>query len=371
MKRPRVQRYERYAFEASPWVQDLTQSDVADLLGTTKTRLETLVRNKEEWIRRQTKVIGHKERNLALPIGKLRAVHERLKYHFNKVKQPDYLFSPRKGRGQRDNAAYHAGQSQFLTLDIKQFYPSTTGGHIFRWLHHEAGLREDVAGLLVRLIAIDDRLPFGSPLSPVLSTLIHRHMFNGIHALCQASDLRMSVWVDDLNISGEQIRGKLLEEIRGIVCQNGLRSHKVWFRGGGRPVSITGVPVDGMRVVAPRELHARVEAGYAGLRACQTDADRMCAIDLLLSALGTYRYHLGASTPEGRSTSNRMHALRQRRTRLNPSTIVPATSTPDENATMRHPASQSDLPWDVDPLRLGTPGGTWGPPPSAVPLIAS
>ena len=363
MKRSREQRHERYAFEASPWRQNLTQSEVADLLGTTKTRLEALIRDKEKFVRREVKVIGFKERNLALPVGKLRTVHERLKYHFNKIKQPDYLFSPRKGRGQRDNAEHHAGQDQFLKVDIKQFYPSTTSGHIFRWLHHDAGLLEDVAGLLVRLIAINDKLPFGSPISPVLSTLVHRRMFDGIDALCRADALRMSLWVDDLTISGHLIRGELLEEIREVVRQNGLRSHKVQFRGGGRPVSITGVPVDGMRVVAPLDLHARIEAGYAGLRVCRTDADRMCAIDLLLSAIGTYRYHLGASTPEGRKASNRMHALRQRRARLNPSTVIPATWTPEKDATMRRPGSQGDLPWDVGPPHPGTLGGIEGSPP--------
>ncbi len=38
--RPRKpQRYERYAFQDSPWVQDLTQRDLAELLGYTKTQL--------------------------------------------------------------------------------------------------------------------------------------------------------------------------------------------------------------------------------------------------------------------------------------------------------------------------------------------
>lgn len=352
MKQPRKQRHERYAFEASPWRQKLTQSEVADLLGTTKTRLEALVRDKEKFVRRETKMIGIKQRDLALPIGKLRIVHERLKYHFNKIKQPNYVFSPRKGRGQKDNAGYHAGQSQFLQLDIKQFYPSTTSGHIFRWLHYEAGLLEDVAGLLVRLIAIDDKLPFGSPVSPVLSTLVHRRMFDAIYALCQADGLLMSLWVDDLTISGPLIRGELLDDIRSIVRQNGLRSHKIRFLTGGRPVTITGVPIEGKRVVASRDLHQRIQDGYVGILACKTDADRMHYIDLLLSVLGTYRYQVGVSTPEGRSASDKMHALRQRRGRLNPSTIILAASKTDREAIMNYHNSQTDLPWDVVTPRL-------------------
>lgn len=170
MKRPKLLKYERYAFQASPWVQDLTQRELAQLLGWKKQQLEALIRDKEKYVKRETKQIGSKLRNLAIPTGKLRTIHERLKFHLNKIKQPDYLFSPRKGRGQRDNAEHHAEQNQFLGLDIKQFYPSTTAEHIFRWAHHVAALRADVAGMFSKLVMIDGKMPLGSPLSPVLTT---------------------------------------------------------------------------------------------------------------------------------------------------------------------------------------------------------
>lgn len=82
--RPRKpQRYERYAFEDSPWVQDLTQGDLAEFLGYTKTQLEALIRDKDSWVGRRTELTGSKMRNLAVPYGKLRAAHERLKFHLN------------------------------------------------------------------------------------------------------------------------------------------------------------------------------------------------------------------------------------------------------------------------------------------------
>ena len=114
MKRRKVSRYERYAFEDSPWVQKLTQKELATLLGYTKDQLEALIRDKDKWIGRRAEVIAGKKRNLAVPYGRLRGVHERLKFHLNKIRQPDYLFSPRKGRAQRDNAAHHVGQTQLL-----------------------------------------------------------------------------------------------------------------------------------------------------------------------------------------------------------------------------------------------------------------
>jgi len=285
----RTQRYERYAFKDSPWVQNLTQQSLAVLLGMTKGQLEAIVRDKDKWTRRKTMEINGKQRALAIPYGKLRTIHERLKYHLNKIKQPEYLFSPRKGRSQRDNAEHHVGQNQFLNIDIRQFYPSTSNEHIFRWAYHVAGLRSDVAGLLMHLVTIDGKMPFGSPISPILTTHVHRAMFDAIYAACQVRALTMSLWVDDLAISGPAVPGELVDKIREIICSNGLQSHKIRFRSGGRPVIITGVPIEGERVNAPLSLHKRIQDAYAELRSSQTDAERYYSIERLLSVrLGTY-----------------------------------------------------------------------------------
>lgn len=315
------------------------------LLGWKKQQLEALVRDKERFVKRETKLIGSKMRNLAVPTGRLRTIHERLKYHLNKIKQPEYLYSPRKGRAQRDNAEHHALQTQFLSLDIRQFYPSTTDEHIFQWAHHVAGLRSDVAGLLTKLVAIDGRMPFGSPVSPVLTTLVHRRMFDEIYEICKANGLKMSVWVDDLTISGSVVSGQIIEQIRTVVRKRGFQTHKIKFRSAARPVIVTGVPIEKRRVSAPRSLHKRVEDGYAALRQNLTDVERSGAIDKLLSALGTYRYHLGASTPEGRTAANRMHALRQRRSQLDTSFVtLPSASFP--MAEQLDDGDPSDVPWD-------------------------
>ena len=131
-RQPKRRIRERYEFTDSPWVQNLTQRDFAELLRFKKSQLEIMVFFKEAWIIRRTATVGRKVRDLAYPVGKLRWVHERLKHQFGKIKQPNYLYSPRGGRAQRHNAALHVGQNQFLTLDICQFYPSTSSEHVFR-----------------------------------------------------------------------------------------------------------------------------------------------------------------------------------------------------------------------------------------------
>lgn len=142
------QTHERYEIERSPLSQRPTQRDIAALLGETRDELRRLINYKNEFIVRRQITTGKKAkvRDLAYPVARLRAAHERLKFHLNKVKQPSYLFSPRKNRGQRDNAELHLDQDQYLTLDLKQFYPSTSEDMVRRWFRDDLGMYEDVAG---------------------------------------------------------------------------------------------------------------------------------------------------------------------------------------------------------------------------------
>ncbi len=120
--------YERYELERSPLAQNPTQRDIAALVREKRDDLQKLAtpRFKEQFIVRRTIESGGKTRDLVYPEARLRAVHERLKFHLSKIIQPSYLMSPRKGKAQRDNAAAHLDAAEYLTLDLKQFYPSTT-----------------------------------------------------------------------------------------------------------------------------------------------------------------------------------------------------------------------------------------------------
>ena len=305
--------YEKYDLERSPFAQQPTQREVADLLGETKGNLIRLANYKDQFIVRRRENIGGKDRDLAYPVSRLRGVHERLKFHLNKVRQPSYLFSPRKKRSQRDNAALHLDQDQYLTLDVKQFYPSTTEAMVYRWFVDELGLYEDVAGLLTRLSTIDGKASFGSPLTPVLCTLVHRPTFAGISEICGARGLRHSVWVDDLTISGKFVPGQVVTSIREVIRERGLRSHKVRYRTGNRPVMITGIGVVGRHLVAPNSLNLRIKQYWQDLNDAQTPEERVSCAQRLLSQLGTVRHIVGTNSAVGQRASDHMNMLKQKR----------------------------------------------------------
>ena len=85
-RRPR-EHHERYDLERSPLAQKPTQRDVASLVRETRDDLQKLAtpRFKEQFLVRRTVASGGKRRALVYPEGRLRAVHERLKFHLNKI----------------------------------------------------------------------------------------------------------------------------------------------------------------------------------------------------------------------------------------------------------------------------------------------
>lgn len=316
LRRRKKPRYERYDLYRSPLAQKPTQRDLANLVGFKRDDLRRLANYKEQFIvRRQTETRG-KVRDLAYPEGWLRVVHEKLKFHLNKVKQPDYLFSPRKNRGQRDNAELHLDQLQYLSLDLKQFYPSTSRSQVKSWLIQDLDMMDDVAGLFAELATVDDIVSFGSPLTPVLCALVHRNMFDQIAELCGDRGLRYSLWVDDLTISGKFIPGELLEEIREIIRRFGHRSHKISYRTGNRPVFVTGIGIVGRELVAPQTLHRRIKDYWEQFYSAETTDEKTDVYQKLLSQLGTLRHICGPKSAMGQKAADQMNSIRQKRAKL-------------------------------------------------------
>lgn len=315
MRRLRNNCGERYELGRSPFAQNPTQRDIAALVQETKSDLNTLAtpRYKEQFLVRRSIQSNGKTRALVYPEGRLRAVHERLKFHLSKIVQPSYLMSPRRGRAQRDNARAHLDAAQYLTLDLKQFYPSTTRTMIRNSLMSQFGMQADVAGLIAHLATADDQACFGSPLTPVLASLVHRPMFDQIADRCAADDLSYTVWVDDLTISGEAITGDLRKSVREIVAASGLRSHKLKTHTGNKVVFITGVGVVGSSLVVPRRIELVSKELWAELKAAQTFEEIDAASKRLLSHLGGIRAVVGRSSRRGQKIASEMNSIRQKR----------------------------------------------------------
>jgi len=341
--------YEIYDLARSPLAQNPTQRDLAKLVGLKRDDLRRLANYKEEFITRKTILAGKKERDLAYPTGLLRAVHERLKFHLNKVKQPDYLMSPRKGRSQRDNAARHMNNHQYVCLDIKQFYPSTTFQMVKRWAIDELGMYEDVAGLLAELATVDGIVSFGSPLTPVLVSMVHRPMFDQIYNHCEFKSLKNSLWVDDLTISGMETPGDTVEFLREAIKSQGLRSHKIKFRTGNRAVWITGIGIVGDCLIAPNSMHQKIKTLWDFYYDAETSQERQSLGLKLLSQMGSIRHISGAKSKLGMRLADQMNSLRQHLEKDRKLEIKWISNGSEKNTTTMNLGNQRpellDIPW--------------------------
>lgn len=109
---------------------------------------------------------------------------------------------------------------------------------------------KDIAGILARLATYRGHLPTGSPLSPIMAYYANYDVWETIASHCKAHGYRLTVYIDDVTISGAALSPTVLWEIKRAIHRSGLRYHKE-KRFVDRPSEITGVIVRGDQLVAP------------------------------------------------------------------------------------------------------------------------
>lgn len=250
--------------------------------------------------------------------------------------------SPRKGKSQRDNAAAHLNQTAYLTLDIRQFYPSTTKDMVRNWCVDTLGMYDDVARLFADLSTVDGIVFLGSPLTPVLMTLVHRQLFDEIYEYCQMHGLAMSLWVDDLTISGSMITGEAIRFIREAIAKRGLRSHKLNIRTGNKVIFVTGVGIVGSHLIAPRKMHEKIRDKWTEYHAAETINEARACADRLLSLMGTVRHIVGAKTDAGQRLADRMNSLCQKQQRAHKLNLALFQAIQNDTKEL---TQEVELPW--------------------------
>ena len=161
-----------------------------------------------------------------------------------------------------DNAALHLGAEAYWLLDIADYFPSCSGNNVARFFRRDLLCSPDVTAVLVKLTVLNDCLPQGSPCSPILAYFSNRLMWNEIDEIVKKAGCALSVYADDLTISGRMVPKAAIWEVKKIVHRHGLRlkpSKEASLIA--RPAEITGVVVrrDGRLAVPHRKQKALAE----------------------------------------------------------------------------------------------------------------
>lgn len=228
-------------------------------------------------------------RLITQPIGLLEPVHKKLASLLSRIEPPEYLHSATKGRSYKTNASAHATSSNVIKLDLKKFYPATRFNHVFSFFKETLNCSIDVCTILTRLCTVETKnygkhLPTGSSVSPLLSFYAHLPLFDRLNSICREADCVMTLYVDDVSVSGEKATQELLTILTKEVHSYSLAAHKHKVYKKSVPAKITGVIVHGSRLLLPNERARKIRLMLKTLKEARED-DRKPLLSSLIGRL--------------------------------------------------------------------------------------
>lgn len=245
--------------------------------------------------------LKHKPRDIQSPEAVLKRVQTRLADLLVRIELPDYLHSARKGCSYKSNARAHDFGHSVARVDIKKFYERAHVSYIQRYFLDELKCSSDIAHRLTELVSYKNKLPTGSPASPIMSFLAYRPMFEELHALARSMDLTMTVYVDDVVVSGPGLASRFIQPAQAIIARYGLCAHKFSTTCAGLPIVITGLQQTAVGESVPPGRFRKIRALETELRRTTDPAHKAV---LLKGLIGQYRE--GASLiPNALSHANR------------------------------------------------------------------
>ena len=257
----------KYGLRDSPFFRLSTKSKLARLLQISPSKLKKLSHLDGGYVHFEKEKKNGESRKISAPIPPLKNVQSRIADLLGRIAPPDYLFAPVKGRSYVDNAARHIGALSVRLLDIEDFFPSCTIKKVIWFFRTRMECSADVAVILARIVTDNGVLPQGSPCSPILAYFAYIDMWEEIEESVLGAGCVLSVYADDLTISGVTVPEAVMWEIKRILRRHGHRCaiHKERARRN-RPAEITGVIVTQDGITAPNRQRKKLHDVRGELR---------------------------------------------------------------------------------------------------------
>lgn len=248
----------RYPLDQSPLFKLVTKKKLGELLGFNLKNLKFPIDEKQYHV--FPKVSGGRIREIQTPVCDLKRIHKKIAILLSKIEMPDYVHST-KGRSYISNAKQHLGTYPLVKTDISQFYPSTIFPFVYRFFYSTCKCSPDVSFILSHICCYKgEHLPTGSPISGYIAYFASKHIFDEIDRLTKNGKCIMTLYVDDITISGERSSKRLLWEVNKIIQRNGLKvkNKKSISYAPFRPKTVTGVIITGDQPRIPNKLHKNI-----------------------------------------------------------------------------------------------------------------
>lgn len=268
-------------------VLQVALEDLDDLQGLTKEYRKAWLhkKDKKKWLNEQPSPEESKfYRPIDLPPEKLKAVQKRIERILSRIKIPDNIYSPAKGRSYVDNAKAHRHSKSVYSMDIENYFPSTSKSKIRKYFRDTMMCSDDVSAIIATIAIKENGLPQGSPCSPILAYFANQKMWNEITAKAEEDGRISTIYADDLTISGDTVPVKTIYEIKLIISKHGMsvksEKDKSSYM---RPSKITGVVVSGGELLLPNEKHLKIKEASSDVKKAKTEKHRVAAVNKLRS----------------------------------------------------------------------------------------
>ena len=219
----------RHPLNQSQLYRVTTRRKLACILGLTESGIKAAWSLDRPFTSRQIEVVRNgvtKIRHVQEPRGPLRLIHNRIRTLLMRIEPPDFLFCPVKGRSYVTNAALHASACEIRTLDVAKYFPSTPSHRVYWFFHTVMQCSSDVASILAKLLTADGHLATGSTVSPILSFYAFYDMWHAIARIAREAGCKVSVYMDDVTVSGSSVAEHVMWAIRQQVHSRQLVYHK-------------------------------------------------------------------------------------------------------------------------------------------------
>lgn len=145
---------------------------------------------------------GIKVRRITAPKKGLKLIQQWLSYNYQKsVQTAEHVFGFVPNRCHIDAAAVHTNALWIYSIDIRDFFPTTTKTLVNQSLRR-LGYQEIGAEIISSLVCLENALPQGAPTSPVLSNLCFQDVDSKLIKISQTYATRLSRYADDIVFSG-------------------------------------------------------------------------------------------------------------------------------------------------------------------------
>lgn len=260
-----------YGKQDSPFYKLKTKKKLAKLLHISFEKLKLLAASEDLYFDFTKEKNDGGSRLISAPRDDLKEVQKRIADLLQRIAPPDYLFAPVSGRSYVDNAAFHLGADSVCLLDIEDFFPKCTANKVIWFFQKQMECSPDVAAILRGIVTRNNSLPQGSPCSPILAYLSYVDMWEEIERLVNQTGSRISVYADNLTVSGDLVPKKLIWDIKKTLRRHG-HNHKATKERSRimKSVEITGVILNGNQLQAPNRQHKKLSETRKKLKATRS-----------------------------------------------------------------------------------------------------